>query len=262
MAILSEFDVSIWYCNTDLLDYDAISAADLHLSINEKDRRDRFRFETDQRDFTVAHDLLRQTLSFYSDLPPSDWQFSIDAHGKPSIDSNDPKLRELSFSLSHTQGFVACAVTTKAPVGIDVERIDQSLPAQEIADRYFSEGEAQQLRDCSKDRRAVRFTELWTLKEAFLKAVGTGHFGSLNDISFRFSEPCNIEFSAPAIAGFPEWQFALFEPLSDVRMSIALAAPSPPRYLLHTYNGRVFGSVSATPNKQSVARLEHGLNRD
>lgn len=258
MTILNDFDVSIGYCNTDLLDCDAISSADLHLSISEKHRRDRFRFEADRRDFSVAHDLLRQALSSYSDLSPSDWQFSIDAYGKPSIDSNDPKLRELSFSLSHTQGFVACAVTTKMPVGIDVERIDQSLPAQEIADRYFSEEEVQQLRDCSNNLRVVRFVELWTLKEAFLKALGVGHFGSPTNISFRLNEHRNIELSASTTTGIQNWQFALFEPLPDVRMSIAFAAPSPPRYFFHPYNGRLLESFVATPSKQSAARPNRG----
>jgi 4'-phosphopantetheinyl transferase len=258
VAILSEFDVHIWYCITELLDCNAISTANSHLSIREKSRRDRFRFDADRRDFTVAHDLLRQALSSYADLSPSDWQFSIDACGKPSIDSNDPKLRELSFSLSHTQGFVACAITKKVPVGIDVEQIDQSLRMQEIADRYLTAEEAQQLRGCSEEARNIRLTELWTLKEAFLKAVGIGHFGSFTDISFRLDEHRNIEFSAPTIAGFQEWQFALFEPLADVRMSIAIAGSSPPRYHLHPYDGRMIDSLLASPSKHSAARPNRG----
>lgn len=258
MAILSELDVHIWYCITELLDCNAVSAASSHLSIREKSRRDRFRFDTDRRDFTVAHDLLRQALSSYADLSPSDWQFSIDACGKPSIDSNDPKFKELSFSLSHAQGFVACAITKKVPVGIDVEQIDQSLRLQEIADRYLTAEEAQQLRGCSDDALSIRLTELWTLKEAFFKAVGIGHFGSLTDISFHFGEHRNIEFSTPTIAGSQEWQFALFEPLADVRMSIAIAGSSPPRYHFHPYDGRMTDSLLATPSKQSAARPTRG----
>jgi 4'-phosphopantetheinyl transferase len=256
VAIFNEFDVYIWYCVTELLDSNAVSAANSHLSIREKGRRDRLRFETDRRDFTVAHDLLRQALSSCANLSPSDWQFSIDGCGKPSIDSNDPKLRELSFSLSHTQGFVACAVTKKAPVGIDVERADPRM--QEIADRYLTSEEAQRLRGCSDEARSIRLTELWTLKEAFLKAAGIGHFGSPTDVSFHFDEHRNIEFCAPTIAGSQEWQFALFEPLADVRMSIAIAGSSPPRYHFHPYDGRLIDALLATPSKQSAARPNPG----
>ena len=247
VAVLGEFDVRIWYCITELLDSDAASAATTHLSISEKDRSARFRSEADRRDFAVAHDLLRQALSSCANLSPSDWRFATDARGKPSIDSDDPELKELSFSLSHTNGFVACAVVKNLPVGIDVERIDRSLPSQEIADRFFSEGEARQLRDCPKAIRAIRFVELWTLKEAFLKAAGVGHFGSTTDISFQFDEHRNIDFSAPAVTGFPDWQFALFEPLANVRMSIAIASPSPPRYFVHPYNGQSLEPLFATP---------------
>ena len=258
MATLRELTVDIWYCNSALLASDAVENASCHLSREEINRGDRFRLNADRRDFTVAHDLLRRALSSYTDLSPSDWRFAIDARGKPTIDNAGPKLNGLSFSLSHTQGFVACAVTKKALIGIDVERIDLTLPAQDIADRYFSEEEAQQLRDCSSDLRAVRFTEMWTLKEAFLKAVGVGHFRSPTDVSFRFNEHCNIEFSTQAITDLPECQFALFEPLSYVRMAIALAGSSSPRYFLHPYDGCVFDSFLATPNKQSMRSTNHG----
>jgi phosphopantetheinyl transferase len=254
VAVLGEFDVHIWYCITELLDPDAASTANAYLSISEKDRRARFRSETDRRDFAIAHGLLRQALSFCANLAPSDWHFATDARGKPLIDSNNREHKELSFSLSHTNGFVACAVARNLPVGIDVEWIDQSLPSQEIADRYFSDKEARQLRDCSKTQRAVRFVELWTLKEAFLKAVGVGHFGSMTDISFQLDEHCNIAFSAPAVTGFPDWQFALFEPLSNVRMSIAVAGASSPRYFVRQYNGQSLEPLLATPSRQSAAQ--------
>jgi phosphopantetheine--protein transferase-like protein len=256
---LSELDVDIWYRNTTLVDQDAVETAKRHLSIEERNRCDRFYFQDDRRDFAVAHDLLRRALSSYVSLSPSDWRFTIDTYGKPSIDSNDPQLRRLSFSLSHTRGFVACVVTKDVPVGIDVERIDQSLLVQEIADRYFAAEEAQQLQDCPSDLRPTRFTELWTLKEAFLKAVGTGHSGSPTGVSFRLDDLRHIEFSASSIDSAQDWQFALFEPLSDVRMSIAIAGSSPPRYFFHPYNGCVFDSLPAMPCKQSMVPPNRGL---
>jgi hypothetical protein len=63
-----------------------------------------------------------------------------------------------------------------------------STRIQEIADRYLSEEEKASLRQCLDELRNVRFTELWTLKEAFLKATGGGLSGPLTSISFRFDE--------------------------------------------------------------------------
>jgi len=43
-----------------------------------------------------------------------------------------------------------------------------------IIRRYFSDAEQQQLLSCAPDERTSRFIECWTLKEAYIKAVGDG----------------------------------------------------------------------------------------
>ena len=102
------------------------------------------------------------------------------------------------------------------------ERIDQPQLVQEVADRYFSEKEAAWLRQCSDELRNIRFAELWTLKEAFLKAIGVGLSGSLADVSFRFDDHARIEFSGSSIYQTPQgWHFALFEPVYNMRLGIA-----------------------------------------
>ena len=125
MAALNESDLYIWYRSTTSLDGETVKSADQHLSIEERARRDRLHFGADRRDFTIAHDLLRRALSRYVDMPPTDWRFATNKYDKPSIESIDPQVRALSFSLSYTRGCVACAITLNAPLGVDVERIDQ-----------------------------------------------------------------------------------------------------------------------------------------
>ena len=193
---LKSSDVHIWFRDTTSFDGEAVKSTEQFLSTEELDRASRFHFENDRRDFSAAHDLLRRTLSKYADKSPSDWRFATNDYGKPSFENVDPKGRPLSFSLSHTSGCVVCAVASNVPVGIDIERADHSRPVQEIADRYFAKTEAGWLRRCSGELRNVRFAELWTLKEAFLKATGVGLSGSLSDASFRFHDT-NIEFSGP-----------------------------------------------------------------
>jgi phosphopantetheinyl transferase len=237
VAALNESSVYIWYRSTTSLDGEAVKFADQHLSTEERDRRDRLRFAADRRDFTIAHDLLRRSLSRYVDLPPTDWRFSTNEYGKPSFEGIDPHVQALSFSLSHTRGCVACAITSNAPLGVDVERVDQSQCVQEIADRYFSEKEAGWLRRCSAELRHIRFAELWTLKEAFLKAVGVGLSGSLTNVSFRFYEPARIEFSGPSTIDPHEWHFALFEPVYNMRLGIAVRSVARPRFFMRQDEG-------------------------
>ena len=166
MDALNEFDVHICCRCTSSLDDEAVRISDRYLSVEEQARRDRLRLEADRRDFTFAYDLLRRTLSNFAELPPGDWRFSVNDYGKPSIDSNEPRLRALSFNLSYTRGFIACAVALNGPVGVDVERIDQSQRLQEIADQYFSEEEAVWLLQCSSELRNVRIIELWKIGRA------------------------------------------------------------------------------------------------
>jgi 4'-phosphopantetheinyl transferase len=223
-------DVHVWYRHTTSLGAEALQAADRHLSLDEQARRDRFRFAADRRDFAVAHDLLRRKLSMYRDISPRMWQFVADRYGKPRIDNRDPHARTLTFSLAHTRGCVSCAIVSSAPVGIDVERVDRPLSFTELGDRLFSPDEAASLRRCSNGMRATRFVELWTLKEAFLKAVGVGLSGSLDSVSFRLDEPARIAAGGPAVVEDPEWHFALFEPHGDLRLAVAVRSVVPPAF--------------------------------
>lgn len=228
-------DVYIWYRDTAALDDNAVRSAD-NLSVEERAWRDRLHFEADRRDFTIAPDLLRRALSKYADVPPI-WRFVTDNYGKPLIESVDPQVRALSFSISHTRGCVACAIASSVPLGVDVQRADQSQCIQEIADRHFSEKEAAWLRQCSDELRNIRFAELWVLKEAFLKAVGVGLSGSLASVSFRFDERARIEVSAPSTFGSHGWHFALFEPAYNVRLGIATRNVVRPRFFIRQDEG-------------------------
>jgi phosphopantetheine--protein transferase-like protein len=227
-------DVHIWYRKTIGLHSAAVELADQNLSIEERTRRDRLHFEVDRRDFTIAHDLLRRTLSQYSARSPAEWRFTTDEYGKPLIDGANPRLSSISFSLSHTRGYVACAIASGIPVGIDIELIDQSQPSQFVADKFFSQREASWLRQCPDELRSSRFVELWTLKEAFLKAAGIGFSGSLGSASSFCLDDNHIEFSASSNIEAREWHFVLFEPFHKVRLAVAVCSTRP-RFVAQDY---------------------------
>jgi 4'-phosphopantetheinyl transferase len=232
VSILPDSEVCIWYRCTECLDSDAVKLADQHLSIEERTRRDRLRFDPDRRDFTIAHDLLRRTLSKYADRSPADWRFVINEHGKPSIESVELQSRAMSFSLSHTRGWVTCAVSLNVPIGVDIERIDGSRHVQEIADKYFSKEEVMWLHQSPVKLRNLRFTELWTLKEALGKAMGVGLSRSHLSASFRLDEHQRIEFCGSSVIDCREWHFALFEPASDVRLAVGMRCGARPNFFI------------------------------
>ena len=84
----------------------------------------------------------------------------------------------LEFSWAHSGGVGVLAVTRGRDVGVDVERIEPRRALGPIADQLFAADEAAELRSLPEERRIRRFFELWTQKEAYAKALGTGHVGS------------------------------------------------------------------------------------
>ena len=232
-------EVFIWCRKTSDIPSDAAPAADFYLSIDERRRRDRFHFPNDRRDFVAAHDLLRRALSCYTKVNPADWVFTIDRRGKPLVDFPEAYRSCLSFSLSHTRGAVACGVALGDPIGVDIECADRAFSADEIVDRYFSPGEAAWLRDCPLHMRHVHFTELWTLKEAFLKSIGVGISGPVAAASFRLRDPGQILFESPPGFKHALWHFALFELSADIRIAIAVAGRNKPRFTIRTEDSPV-----------------------
>ncbi len=105
-----------------------------------------------------------------------------DAQGNPSAEilgSNGTKLNEVS--LSHSNGLaiaVAAAPGVFQGIGIDLEKVE-ARPEAWIQD-YFTEGEIRAAG--TGESRWVELTKRWCLKEALLKAFGTGLRFDLSDI--------------------------------------------------------------------------------
>ena len=79
--------------------------------------------------------------------------------------------------LSHSGMYVAAAFGTE-DIGVDVELMRTGK--QKIAQRFFAEDERKYLEKCWTDEA---FTGIWTRKEAYIKAVGTGIAMSLDSFS-------------------------------------------------------------------------------
>lgn len=105
---------------------------------------------------------LRSVLASYLDTDPLDLDVQTGPHGKPYLTGYD-----LQFSLSHTRGLWALAVSDR-PVGVDVEQANR--PSSRAVRRCCSPRERRWL-----DTRPDLATATWTVKEAYAKALGGGH---------------------------------------------------------------------------------------
>ena len=102
--------------------------------------------------------------------------FATGPNGKPELQGST----DVHFNISHSGEWVVCALAP-FPIGIDVERLRPVNPG--LAERFFTPFEFASLQALQPDERTVKFIELWTLKESFLKAIGRGLTRNLNSFS-------------------------------------------------------------------------------
>ena len=194
------------------------------LSDEERAQYGRFHFARDARDYAAAHALLRHSLSQHGDRAPDRWRFDKTSSGKPFL--IDAGCFRAAFSLSHTHGMVACAVTTGADagdgLGVDVECIDRDVDAANIAARFFAPAESAALAPLDDDARRERFFDLWTLKEALVKGLGVGMAMSLRSLAFTVGPDGTVRLDAPEDVDANAWQFGLFAPEPRYRLAVAV----------------------------------------
>jgi 4'-phosphopantetheinyl transferase len=163
-------------------------------------------------------------LTSYVEAPAGGWRFSIDANGKPGIDER-LGVGEVAFNLSHTRGLVAVALASHGAVGVDVEEIDGAKADFAVAEAHFAPAEVELWRRAPAADRTICFYRLWTLKEAYLKAIGAGLGAPLDSFAFTL-EPIRIDLGVGAERDAAQWRFAILPTTGKHVLSIAAGRPS------------------------------------
>ena len=145
------------------------------LNESERERLAKFLREEPRNTFLASRALLRSVLAEKLHCPPLQLQIEPDANDKPQLIApqlNSPQ--RLHFNLSHCRGWVVLAVSDSGPVGVDIESTHRNNNILGIAKRFFQADEYALLAALPEAARAELFCELWTLKEAMVKAAGLG----------------------------------------------------------------------------------------
>lgn len=143
------------------------------LSPDEVARANRFHFEKDRNHYIVGRGLLRELLGRYLGQSPSALEFSYGEHGKPALAGTNAACG-FSFNLSHSSGLAVYAFSRERSLGIDVEQTRPDFATEDIARRYFSTREVEDLLTLPAQERVQAFFRCWTRKEAYIKARGAG----------------------------------------------------------------------------------------
>lgn len=145
-------------------------------------------------------------------------------YGKPYFRDNELN-KAVSFSLSTSNNVIALAleIGLSSPIGIDLSHSEQNIsPTTWLSDfkDIFHDSEVEQLIEIpTTENRYVAFNQIWTLKEAFTKFIGSGlnvdlskfafeldlvsdtngpndvGFGSINELNLKWSGDNTIDFT-------------------------------------------------------------------
>jgi 4'-phosphopantetheinyl transferase len=113
-----------------------------------------------------------------------------------------------------SSGSTLVIATASHPIGVDLEPADGHLGWREVANRFFRPAES------SATTSEARFVAYWTLKEAFLKALGVGLVGGLDAVDCTLLVPDSDGWLRSH--EHPTWSFRSLEADTDLAMAVAV----------------------------------------
>ena len=197
-----------------------VDAAQALLDPGERQRAARFHFAHDRFTYVLAHAAWRVLLSHRLRTPLSKLPLSRGAFGQPLLPGTD-----CSTSLSHSGSWIAVAIAATSTVGVDIESTPSRVHLADLQHLIATGEEQAQLQALDGPQRERALLNLWTQKEALLKAFGTG----LEDTPHHLSAgPGPIAAPPSAAAQAACYAHALSLPAGlDRQLVGALALPLP-----------------------------------
>lgn len=189
------------------------------LDQGENERLARFRFEEDRRRFLLGHGLLRDLLGKVLDQDPAEIVFHRGRYGKPYVEGYP-----VHFNLSDTKDAVAVALSIDLEIGLDLETMTRRVDHLSVSQHYFTPEEQASIASAADGKQ--RFLELWTRKEAVLKACGVGIMDDLR--SLRVDQETNeLMIRHPEFIAMSEAEYHLrtWHTAPSLLLSLAAARP-------------------------------------
>jgi len=201
------------------------------LSREERARAQAYRQPGDSARYRATRALVRGVLSGLTARPAGQLAFVEFPHGRPGL---RPAPQGLDFNASRSHGLLALVVTCQASCGVDVEDVTRKADVLGVA-RAFAPEERAWLQGQSAEDARQNFFRLWTLKEATLKALGSGLTLGLRACAFQLvaGETPRVRFG-PALQEAPsDWAFTQLAPDSGHVVAVAVRRACPVDFVVH-----------------------------
>ena len=138
------------------------------------------------------------------DRPPLAVTFVANRFGRPRL--ADDRGTGLCFSVSHSGDYALIGLAFRRPIGVDVERARPGTTLAEVAPTICSPAELQEVSRLDPGERTADLYRRWTIKEAYIKALGVGLSGSGPTLFGVFPDRAAAERAGEALRpAAPEW---------------------------------------------------------
>jgi 4'-phosphopantetheinyl transferase len=163
-------EIHVWFASADESGIE-VEGDFSFLPSGEQRRARQLRFGKNRTTYVLGKYVIRTLLARTLHLPPQAIEFVFNKYGKPALVGDGG----VTFSLAHSDKHVICALAANRDVGVDIEAERTDIDFIGLARQYFCAGETRNLEEASScARRGHLFYKYWTLKEAYLKAEGSG----------------------------------------------------------------------------------------
>jgi len=173
----AETGVRLWKLPLDLAEEERVRLQGF-LSASELDRAMSYRRDPDQLRAIIGRGFVREMLGKWIGCDPQAVNIALSPAGKPFVEGKDAP----GFNVSHSGDWILVVLNPDGRVGVDVE-VHREVDQGALARACFSEQEKVAWRGLPPDQRTAAFFEIWSRKEAYLKATGTGLRSDLPAIS-------------------------------------------------------------------------------
>lgn len=225
-ATSNNSEIGLWLLDIRQFTPSLFALADSMMSQQEQARAQKIL--RGKNEFIASRWLMRRVLSHYTNISPDALAFKYSTKGKPALLDSD-----YHFSLSHSGHWAALAVGKQDWLGVDIEMIRPSRDLKGIARDFFHPDEFTHLCSLSEEKQTHYFYQLWTLKEAFFKALGSGISAGLEKACFIINgEHPTVNLSpeletAGASMISSDWQFFQTTVEPGVEFALAYQAQQP-----------------------------------
>ncbi|MFF1709643.1 4'-phosphopantetheinyl transferase family protein [Streptomyces sp. NPDC058268] len=173
--------------------------------------------------FAVSRLVTKFTAAVALHVEPAELELAYKIGGRPYLRGFD----QLDVSLTHTDDLIAVVISRDGRIGVDAEPVDRPMSYELLHGHVLTAAERAALAPLPPDERAAEMLRLWTLKEAYTKALGQGlrlgftefGFGPGDGESHTPGGVLHTPDGRPAARG--EWSFATHRVLGRYLLSVA-----------------------------------------